>query len=190
MSSEMTGKASVAYDLYCAMGPTRSLSTLAEQMGHPPGYLGQLKRWSARYGWQRLAAEHDHAALREGLGQREIVKERALQMLVDWLPEAAQTLYDIMTDSDRLPILDRHGEQALDPDGQPMYKPAVAVSTRLEAAKALMGIGGMVPVRRTEHVDRTEESLDAAANVVRSLSPAQVDGLIKILDSEVKPDGT
>ncbi len=181
-SKGMPAKARAAFEVYRDMGPTRTLPALAELLGRKSA--SGLKAWSSRHDWTRLCAEHDHAELREALGKREILKERTLQKMVDRSDEAAEVLYEIMTDRSVLPVLDRQGEQVRGPDGEPLYKPVVKPSTRAMCAEKILGIGGLVPVKRTETVDRTGESLDAAAAVLQSMSPKQLVQLQKILGGD------
>jgi hypothetical protein len=146
--------------------------------------LNLCARWSREHEWVRRAGEHDHAALKEALGRRELVRETATQKVVDYLDTAVDVLYSIMTDKRQLPIFDRQGEQVKDVNGEPMFKPLVRASTRAQAAEKILGIGGLVAVKRTELVDRTAESLDAAAAVLRTLSPKQVEQLMGILSED------
>jgi len=149
-----------------------------------------LRQWSARYNWVGLTEEHDHGELKEALGKRELVRERATQRLVDMMDDAVTVLHDVMTDDRQLPILDRQGEQLRGPapaEGEPgplLYRPLVKASTRAMCAEKILGIAGLVPVRRTEVVDRTGEQLDAAANVIRAMTPAQRAQLLDILDTD------
>jgi hypothetical protein len=177
----MTPKARAAFEIYRDLGPTRTLKRAAELIGKG---VYMLNQWSAQYQWVRLCEEHDHAELREALGKREIVKERTLQTIIDRSSEAADVLYEIMTDRRVLPVLDRHGEHMLDGDGNKMYKPVVKPSTRAMCAEKILGIGGLVPVKRTETIDRTAESLDAAAAVLQSMSPTQLKQLHEILSGD------
>ncbi len=177
----MTPRARAAFRIYRDLGPGRTLRQVTELLGKRSP--STVRGWSARYDWADLVAEHDHAQLREAFGQREIVKERALQTLIDRMHEAAETLYAIMTDDKSVPILDRHGEIALDENGEPLQRPTVKASTRLEAAKTLLGLAGLVPVKRTEHVDKTAEQLDQAAAVLRTCSPEQLEAFMEILGS-------
>ena len=175
----MTPKARAAFDVYLEMGLTRTLRELGELTGHSKS---TIRGWSSRYEWTRKAKEHDHQHLKEQLGEREIVKERNLQRIVDISDEAISVVYDIMTDKGKLPLLNRQGEHAVDDKGNKIWKPTVKASTRLEAAKTILGIGGLVPVKRMEHIDKSGEQLDAAANVLRAMSPKQVQRLIEDLD--------
>ncbi len=70
------------------------------------------------------------------------------------------------------------------PDGEPRFKPLVKASTRAQSAQTLLGIGGLVAVKRTEYIDRTPESLDEAAALLRTMSPRQVTKLGEILDGD------
>jgi hypothetical protein len=181
----MTPKARAAFEIYRDLGPGphgRTLKKVAELLGRRS--IEGLSVWSRKYEWGRLCAEHDHASLREALGQREIVRERGQQRLIDYIDEAISVLHRVMTDGRQLPILDRNGEQILGPDGEPLYRPLVRASTQANCAEKILGIAGLVPVKRMETVDRTGESLDAAAAVLRSMTNKQVDALSALLDED------
>ncbi len=184
-SGKMTPKAAVAFEVYRDLGPSRSLAQVSKLMGTA---LSNLNAWSAKYEWVRLTTEHDHAELREDLGKREIIRERGTQQLVDAIPRAVKTLVDIMEDTRQLPILDRQGNQmrgAATKEGKPgalLFKSLVKASTRANCAEKVLGIAGLVPVKRMIVEDRSGEALDAAANVLRAMTKRQVDRLIEDLD--------
>lgn len=175
----MSPPATAAFEVYRDLGRRRTLSDAARLLKKSESLL---RGWSSKHGWQRLIAEHDHAHLKEGLGQREIDREHGTQRMVEWIDEAAETLHEIMIDKGLLPILDRQGNHATDANKNKLYRPMVKASTRMEAAKAILGIAGLVPVKRIETVDRSGEQLDAAANVLRAMTKRQVDRLIEDLD--------
>ena len=189
-SDEMTPKAQVAFEVYRDLGPSRSLAQVSKLMGTA---LSNLNAWSAKYEWVRLTTEHDHAELREGLGKREIIRERGTQQLVDAIPRAVKTLVDIMEDTRQLPILDRQGNQmrgAATKEGKPgalLFKPLVKASTRANCAEKVLGIAGLVPVKRMIVEDKSAEALDAAAAILRSMSPKQVDQFLAIMDGSDDP---
>jgi hypothetical protein len=122
--------------------------------------------------------------MKDALGQQEIIRQQTLQSMIGRMLRTSDLLWGIITDAERLPVLDRHGDPLKDKAGNAITKPTVKASTRLEAMKTLLGIAGLVPVKRTEFVDRTAEGLDAAANVIRTLTPAQLEQLSGILDSD------
>ena len=177
-----TAKAISAFGLYRDMGPGRSLEKVAAAMGHPRSYRQQLAKWSGAFKWVARIAEYDHAELREALGQRKIVREKSLQKMIDAMDLATDVLIQIMTDTQAIPVLDRQGN----PVGE---RPLVAASTKLEAASKLLGIAGLVPVKRLEMVDTSGEALDEAADLARSLSDSQLAGMIEILKPDDEPDG-
>lgn len=180
--TKMTTLAKAAFEIYRDLGPTRTLAQAAELMGKS---YSQLNTWSHTYGWTKLCTDHDYSKLRDSLGRRELQKEGALQVMIDRCNEAADVLYEIMTDTRSQPILNRQGEPLIDPNtGEAMVKPLVKASTRAMCAEKILGIGGLVPVKRTEMVDRTSEGLDAAAAVLQSMSPSQLEQLQKILDND------
>lgn len=74
-----TPKASAAYAEYAAMGPTRSLAKLFEQLRQtnpksPP--IETLKAWSAAHGWQERVKDHDAAIIADKEAQRLAAIER------------------------------------------------------------------------------------------------------------------
>lgn len=175
----MTPKAQVAYQIYRDLGPARTLSQVAQLQGRSGNT--QLERWSAKYEWVRLCAEHDHAELRGALGQRSIVRERALQRLVDSMDQAVVVLLDIMADNSQVPVLDRQGEQMTDDEGNGLYRYQVRASTRAQCAEKVLALGGLVPTKRTVVMDRTCEELDEAASVLESMHPDDLDEFMAIV---------
>lgn len=184
---EMPPKARAAYEIYLAQGRGRTLKATAEAIDRSERLV---RGWSAEYNWVALAAEHDNAKLKEGLGQRELDREHAMQRVVDMMDDAITVLHEVMMDDRKLPVLDRQGLQMRGPGGpggKPgdlLYRPLVKASTRAMCAEKILGIGGLVPVKRTEVVDRTGEQLDAASSVIQALTPQQRAQLRDILDSD------
>lgn len=168
------------------MGPTRTLGDAAVLLGKSRKSKSLLERWSSKYGWGALVKEYDYQALRGKLGEREIAIELTRQGVIDVLPEAAQVLVKVMRDDRTIPVLDRHGKQQKDGDGNVMSRPLVRASTRVMCAKTLLGIGGLVEVKRTEHVDRSAEQLDQAAQVIDSLGVEELEVVMQMLDQADK----
>lgn len=177
----MTDKAESVFKIYRDLGPKRSTKEAAELTGKNRGVV---ERWCTRYRWVKLCEEYDNRALREKLGQRETVRETALQSIIDKMQIAIDKVFDVLTDDRKLPVLDRQGEQMLGPDGEPLYRPIVKPSTQLQAAQVVLGIGGLVAVKRTETIDRTGEDIDRAAGVMSTMTPAQLKRLVKDLKAE------
>lgn len=92
-----SSKAKAAYYVYESLGLDRSISKVAQQMGHPyPGYERHLEEWSRLYGWVRRAAQWDD----EQLEKKRKVRDKALNALYDELAQTCQeqrrkTLNDI-----------------------------------------------------------------------------------------------
>lgn len=187
---KMTPAARRAFEVYRDLGADRTQAAAADKLGLSTRSRTHLRTWSAKYHWVQLCQEHDHAHLKEQLGEREIIKETALQKVIGYSVEMVDVLYAIATDVSVIPVLDRHGKPDLGPatdehpDGEPRFKPLVKASTRAQAAQTLLGIGGLVAVKRTEYIDRTPESLDEAAALLRTMSPRQVTKLGEILDGD------
>lgn len=168
----MTLKARAAFELYRDLGPSRSLSRVAALQGRPPRRgQSQLARWSAKYEWVRLCIEHDHAKLRKALKARVLVRERATQKMIDGMDAAADVLLEIMLDRSRLPEYDRQGEQIVDGDGNEVYRYQVRASTRANCAEKVLGLGGLVQVKRTIMEDRSTEDVDEAAADMEAMHP-------------------
>jgi hypothetical protein len=178
-SSKMTPPALAAYKVYRDLGTGRTLRVAAELLGKSKSLLD---KWSRKYGWQKRCSEHDYQQLRGKLGEREVAIETTRQTIIDILPEAAGVLVDVMRDDRTVPVLDRHGKQQLDAEGRVMSRPLVKPSTRVVCAKTLLGIGGLVEVKRTEHIDRSAEQLDQAAQVIDSLGVEELEVVMKMLD--------
>lgn len=170
----MTAKQRAAFEVYRDIGPSRTLKAAAELLGKSASLL---IGYSAKYDWTRLVTEHDHKELKQALASRVLVRERATQKMIDGMDQAADVLLEIALDRSVLPVLDRQGEHMRGPageDGSPgelLYKPVVRASTRANCAEKIMGLGGLVPVKRTEIIDRTDEDLDEAAAFMESLHP-------------------
>lgn len=179
--TEMTDKAQIAYEVYRDMGPTRSLLKATRALGLSDRSHSQLRRWSSKYDWQRLVGEHDYKSLRESLGKREITREACMQRFVDRLNDACDTLYHIMMDKRNIPIMDRQGNHVTDEHGHKLYKPMVRASTRAMAAEKILGIGGLVPVKRMEVTDKSGEALDEAAQAIATMTPEQLIAYREIL---------
>lgn len=93
-TSQETPKAAHALQVYLQQGPSRSLGRVAEQIGHK--HDRHVKRWSARYGWAKKAAEHD-AKQREVYAKKaetklEELAERHVQIARAGLALAARTI--------------------------------------------------------------------------------------------------
>jgi hypothetical protein len=158
-------KAKVAYEIFRDLGPKRTLPGLAAAMGRDPSYLSTLKQWSSKFSWQKRALAHDHKTIREGLAQRTVFREQGLQQLAEGVDEAVGQVLGIIRDQRMVPIKDRNGDKI----GE---KPLIAASTKLEASKLLLGIVGIVPVKRIE-LTQDQESLDEKIDKLLSEVPTE-----------------
>lgn len=92
-----SSKAKAAYYIYESLGLDRSVSKVAQQMGHPyPGYERHLEEWSRLYGWVKRAQAYDDAQLEK----KRKARDKALDDLYDELAQICQdqrakTLNDI-----------------------------------------------------------------------------------------------
>jgi len=66
-----SAKAKRAYLLYEGLGPDRSMAKVAEQLGHPPGYVRVLEEWSRLYGWVKRASAYDEEQLERQRRERQ-----------------------------------------------------------------------------------------------------------------------
>jgi hypothetical protein len=170
----MTATQRAAFVVYRDLGPSRRLKDAAKLLGKSNSLL---EGYSAKHDWTRLVLEHDHKELKEDLAARVLVRERATQKLINNMDQAAGVLVEVMLDRSVLPVLDRQGAHIRGPagdDGSPgelMYRPVVQPSTRAIAAEKVLGLGGLVPVKRTIIEDRTDEDLDEAAAFMESMHP-------------------
>ena len=173
--SAMTDKAYEAFEIFRDLGPSRTLTQVAEITGK---HIQQLYKWSSKYKWMRLCVEYDNKDLKKKLGERESIRETALQTIIDRMHTAIDKVFSVMTDDRQLPVFDRQGEQVIGPDGKPCYKPLVKASTQLQAAQMILGIGGLVAVKRTEVVNKTAEDIDRAAGIMSTMTPDQLRRLV------------
>jgi hypothetical protein len=170
----VTPRAKIVFEIYRDLGPSRTLRQAADLTD---SRFATVTAWSSKYEWVRLCAEYDHKELKEALAARVLVRERATQKMIDGMDAAADVLLEIALDRSVVPVLDRQGEHMRGPsgdDGSPgelLYKPVVRASTRANCAEKIMGLGGLVPVKRTIIEDRSSEDLDEAAAVAESLHP-------------------
>ena len=148
-----------ALEVYLQMGPMRTLARVAEALDHPPGYVTTLNKWSARYGWQLLVADHDRQSIRESMGASAVHRDRARVDLAAAASEAVATALTILRDTSTVPILDRHGEKI----GE---RPLVAASTRLQAAQWILATIGVAPVKRLELEVQKQPTLEDQADAI------------------------
>lgn len=82
-----SSKAKAAYYVYESLGLDRSISKVAQQMGHPyPGYERHLEEWSRLYGWVKRAQAYDDAQLEK----KRKARDKALDDLYDELAQICQ----------------------------------------------------------------------------------------------------
>ncbi len=187
----MTATQRAAFVVYRDLGPSRRLKDAAKLLKKSASLL---EGYSSKHDWTRLVIEHDHKELKEDLAARVLVRERATQKMINNMDQAAGVLVEVMLDRSVLPVLDRQGVHIRGPagdDGSPgelMYRPVVQPSTRAIAAEKVLGLGGLVPVKRTIIEDRTGEDLDEAAAFMESLHPddlAELRDMIKRRNREL-----
>jgi len=157
--SRETPAAARALETYLQLGPARSMPRVAEVLGYRPSYVGALKRWSRRYGWPALAADHDRQSIRDSMGASAVHRDRARVDLAAAASEAVATALTILRDMSMLPIVDRHGEKI----GE---RPLVAASTRLQAAQWILATIGVAPVKRLELEVQKQPTLEDQADAI------------------------
>jgi hypothetical protein len=143
-------RAFAAWTVYRDLGSDRSLRKAAEMLGKSEGYVGQLERWSSRFGWvdrarasdteremiarqavdEHLRAEAEDCAARE-VRIRKLVQEARLA--------AAERALKIL----QYPLLEQHGVR--DEDGRLIelhFHPARwSLSTGVTLAQMAAGAG-------------------------------------------------
>jgi hypothetical protein len=170
----VTPRAKIVFEVYRDLGPARTLRKATDLTS---SRFATVTAWSSKFEWVRLVTEHDHRELKESLAGQVLVRERAKQKLINGMDSAADVLLEIALDRSVLPVLDRQGEHMRGPpgdDGSPgelLYRPVVRASTRANCAEKVLGLGGLVQVKRTETVDKTGEELDEAAAFMESMHP-------------------
>jgi hypothetical protein len=90
-----------ALKLYLEQDGRRSLRRLAEECAQHgiKASLPTAKRWSARFGWQRLAAEHDRAAAEESMARSADYRAQILEDRLK-LIDVVKQRYDWLIDPD------------------------------------------------------------------------------------------
>jgi hypothetical protein len=91
----MPARVGQAFKLYLAQTCRRSLRRLAKecQARDLNASIATLKRWSVRYGWQRLVAEHDRAAAEKSMAITVDHRVRAMQAHFKLIDSAKQRHY-------------------------------------------------------------------------------------------------
>ena len=172
---------------YCEMGPTRSVAELWRQIGKKPS-MSALRQQCYKWRWQDRARAYDQKKLEKQLGDRQLVRESARQMLMDRCADAADTLDQIrrgrMSPGDMEVVLDRHGE----PAGE---RPVISPAVRLKAAREILSLAGLSPAKRYEITGRDGGELALAARVaVSDLSTDQLRSLLAAFGGETDKDAT
>jgi hypothetical protein len=99
MSVLVPGRVCYALKMYLDQEPRRSLRQLAGECANHSikASLPTLKRWSVRYRWQQLVAEHDRAATEESIAKTIDFQARAVQAHFK-LIDSAKRRYDWILD--------------------------------------------------------------------------------------------
>jgi hypothetical protein len=66
-----TGRAITAFAAYCALGSSRSLVKLTQELGKPSGYTRHLEAWSSKFHWVERATAYDREQADAKLRQQE-----------------------------------------------------------------------------------------------------------------------
>jgi len=166
MASRETPAAARALEVYLQLGPERTLPRLAESLGYRPASTSLLSRWSVKYGWPGLAIEHDRQSIRDSLGASAVHRDRARVDLAAAASEAVATALTILRDTSTLPVFDRHGNPLKDSNDNPITRPVVAASTRLQAAQWILATIGVAPVKRLELEVQKQPTLEDQADAI------------------------
>ena len=196
-----------AFCSYLDLGSKRTLRECSEKGGYS---VYGVRKWSARHDWDSRATAYDIADLRKSIDGREQVRERARQVMMNDVEEAATTLGEVMRgkltppechcediqedpddpDSETRahcscgasqPVMDRHGSMI-------GYKPTVAASTRQAAAQAILDRSGMTPPKRVELTGKDGEQLRLDARLAMGkLGDEQLGTILDVFGPD--PDG-
>ncbi len=75
-------RAAEAFNLYCQLGPSRSLAKLSRQDSKGIPSVAQLKRWSVQFNWTTRAREYDEQQRAEQRREHEqAVKEMRMRQI-------------------------------------------------------------------------------------------------------------
>lgn len=186
-----TARAYFHFSVYLELGPDRTLRKVLAEVKKPDRYLSNLKQWSARWKWVTRAAAFDQHEIRERMKRRTMVRELAIQILVENAQGASHTIVglmagDVPTGSTEA-VLDRHGDPALDADGEQIRRLLVAPSTRLEAAKRIHESIGIVPPKRVELSGPDGDAIRMAQEAAEGLDDDTLAQLRKLANQV--PDG-
>jgi len=167
-----------AFAEYLALGPARSLRALAGILVKPPGYVRQLEHWSSQHNWQARAAEYDQHTIAEALRLQPAIREDAIRLLAQHAASASQVIVDLVygqigEDCDMVDILDKRQNVV----GE---RPAVAPSTRLQAAIRLHESLGIVPPKRIEHSGPDGEAIALATAYANAMDQAMLADLRRV----------
>lgn len=162
-----TPRAFGAFGCYLKLGSKRTLKACSDA-----GEYSEtgVRKWSARHDWELRASDYDSDELDRDIQGRERVRERARQIMIDDVEEAARTLGAVMrreiklpecsdrcTDEVchcglRTPTFDRHGEHVGD-------RATVTPAEARASALAILDRCGMAPPKRVELTGKDGERL-------------------------------
>lgn len=148
-----TPKAKAAYEEYAALGPSRSLRKLAEQVRQSDGEasvrLRTLEEWSVQHNWQARVTEYDKERVAEKRRRREAELE---QMNEEHAVMARDQALRAVQQIERLITAERFGSQA----SVQLFK----VATDLER------LARGAPTERSEQTGPDGEPLNTGTQVV------------------------
>ncbi len=150
-----------AFESYLDMGPTRSLMKLSGELNKDGFSYATLSRRCRESDWVERARAYDNEELAKHIGGREKVREVVRQTLIDNCAEAANIIMDLARNEE------------------------TPATVRLHAAKAVIGLSGIVQPRRQEitGVDGGEIRM-ALRPAVESLTDAQLLALEEMVNDD------
>lgn len=169
-----------AFVCYLEQGPARSLRKTAELLKRDPVYKRILEKWSAKFEWVKRTDAYDESMIERGLRLRPLIREAALLKMADAAGEASDVILGVMRgdqgEGDTLPIMDRHGAVIGN-------RPAVAPSTRLQAAIRAHESIGLVPPKRVELTGKDGEALIRATETIAGVDDLTLSALRDTLEA-------
>jgi hypothetical protein len=167
-----------ALTLYLNQDSRRSLRQLAEQCAQHGirASLPTLKRWSARYHWQQLVAEHDRAAAEQSMARTIDSQARAMQAHLKLIDSAKQRHYWLLdpNNPNLTPAQRRRATRVTISDYVKILKMENELYKRLERFEAMRSAVPETPTR-TYTAQELDAMMRALAEVRHGLPPRRLD---------------
>ena len=173
---------------YCDMGTDRNQRGLYQALrdeGERVSY-GQITQWSSRHRWVERSADYQRRLQDAWMAAAEDQRAQIRSEIMQAAMSAAHTVRALVegscSDGEQIPRLDRHGQIVVGPDGEPVTRPAVSPSVRLQAAKDALERAGVVPPRRYELEIGQKDGAEAEARTaLGQLSVEQLEAIQAIV---------